>query len=158
MISPATCIQLIKDKAAKLLHGSKYLQGNYDVPIGSYLDVGSPLYSLYKVYLQTTLLSTMENHFSANTQLEQEVVLIITLYPLGMLEFLEDLDRDLMALSLHQPLIHSTLMFPPSAPSTPSASSSPSTTKELMVVECVEAHWTGHDGHATATKSLCYIH
>ena len=110
----------------------------------------SPLYALYKAFLQCHHLATLVSTNTANTHYalckqilrsileELEGDLFLAMYQLEMLAFANDVEwycKDLSNTS-------STL-----TPNMHIASSSPLSDKELQAVEQSEAHWTSNFGH-----------
>ena len=77
----------------------------FALSIDSFLDIGSPLYALQRAYLKNSHLRLMSTNISPSPQqtilsclirevyLEIEGSLVMAMYQLGMLEFLEDIDR-----------------------------------------------------------------
>ena len=77
----------------------------FALSIDSFLDIGSPLYALQRAYLKNSHLCLMSTNISPSPQqtilsrliqevyLEIEGSLVMAMYQLGMLEFLEDIDR-----------------------------------------------------------------
>ena len=77
----------------------------FALSIDSFLDIGSPLYALQCAYLKNSHLCLMSTNVSPSPQqtvlsrlihevyLEIEGFLVMAMYQLGMLEFLEDIDR-----------------------------------------------------------------
>ena len=91
---------------------SEYLRSpTFALSIDSFLDIGSPLYALRHAYLKNSHLRLMSTNISPSPQqtvlsrliqevyLEIEGSLVMAMYQLGMLEFLEDIDRYLLELS-----------------------------------------------------------
>ena len=85
---------------------SDYLRSPaFALSIDSFLDFGSPLYALQRTYLKNSHLHLMSTNISPSPQqtvlshlirevyLEIEGSLVMAMYQLGMLEFLEDIDR-----------------------------------------------------------------
>ena len=85
---------------------SDYLRSPaFALSIDSFLDIGSPLYALRRAYLKNSHLCLMSTNISPSPQqtvlsrlireiyLEIEGSLVMAMYQLGMLEFLEDIDR-----------------------------------------------------------------
>ena len=83
----------------------------FALSIDSFLDIGSPLYALRRAYLKNSHLRLMSTNISLSPQqtvlsrlirevyLEIEGSLVMAMYQLGMLEFLEDIDRYMLELS-----------------------------------------------------------
>ena len=83
----------------------------FALSIDSFLDIGSPLYALRRAYLKNSHLRLMSTNISPSPQqtvlsrliqevyLEIEGFLVMAMYQLGMLEFLEDIDRYMLELS-----------------------------------------------------------
>ena len=111
--------------------------------------MGSPLYALYKAFLQchclTTLIftNTTNAHHALCKQIlrsiykELEGDLFLAMYQLGMPTFADDVEHYCRELSDTSPTL---------AHNTPTASSSPLTDEELQAVEHSEAHWTSNFG------------
>ena len=109
--------------------------------------MGSPLYALYKAFLQchhlTTLVST--NTTNANHALYKQILhsihkeleedLFLAMYQLGMPAFANDVEWYCRELSDASPTL---------APNTPTASFSPLFDEELQAIEHSQAHWTGN--------------
>ena len=107
----------------------------------------SPLYALYKAFLQchrlTTLVSTNTTNahhalykqilYSIHKELEED--LFLAMYQLGMPVFTDDVEWYCRELSDASPTL---------ALNTPTASSSSLSDEELQAIECSEAHWTGN--------------
>ena len=113
------------------------------------MDIGSPLYALYKAFLQCHCLATLvstnttDAHHALCKQIlhsihkELEGDLFLAMCQLGMPAFANDIKHYCRELSDTSPTL---------APNTPTASSSPLTDEELQAVEHSEAHWTGNFG------------
>jgi hypothetical protein len=96
---------------------TKYLRDKpFALPIDAFLDVGSPLYTLRQAFLQNScllpLLSGMSplsfsRHGTTEIIHDVEESLIITMYQLGMLEFLQDVDRYIRELAEVRPPLSS---------------------------------------------------
>ena len=118
--------------------------------------MGSPLYTLYKAFLQchrlATLISTntvdahhaLCKHILCSIHEELEGDLFLVMYQLGMPAFANDVKRYCRELSDASPTF---------APNTPTASSSPLMNEELHAVERSEAHWTGNFGRTPLSPS-----
>ena len=91
---------------------SEYLRSPaFALSIDSFLDIGSLLYALRRAYLKNSHLRLMSTNISPSPQqtvlsrlirevfLEIEGSLVMAMYQLGMLEFLEDIDRYMLELS-----------------------------------------------------------
>ena len=91
---------------------SEYLRSPaFALSIDSFLDIGSPLYALRRAYLKNSHLHLMSTNVSPSPQqtvlsrliqevyLEIEGSLVMGMYQLGMLEFLEDIDKYMLELS-----------------------------------------------------------
>ena len=126
--------------------------------LDTHMDIGSPLYALYKIFLQVERLETLYAISTSITQmdlwatlvcsikdnLEGEILLV--LQQLGMPEFIANVERYLWEIAPN--------VVPPP---TPSASSSPLGSEEQRLVETMEANWLGHDGTTPLTPSHpCY--
>ena len=105
------------------------------IPIGAHLDLASPLYALYKTYLQVSRLNQVAHDLQNSNALPLIISTIrdirhdalgeicIALHQLGMQDFLTDLDRFVKE-------NHAALRMPPpvfGTSSTPSTSSNPTT-------------------------------
>lgn len=127
--------------------------------LDAHMDVGSPLYSLYKAFLQIAHLDTLYTLHTSITQidlwatvvrnvkenLEEEILL--TLQQLSMADFLIDVEHYLWEIAPN--IVYE--------PSTPSASSSPLRSEEQRLVETMEQNWRGHDGSLPLIPSHpCY--
>ena len=124
------------------------------------MDIGSPLYALYKIFLQVEHLDALYTLSTSVTQidlwatmvhsikdnLEGEILLV--LQQLGMPEFIADVERYLWQITLN--VVH--------PPTTPSASSSPLGSEEQRLIEAMEANWRGHDGTIPLTPSHPHYH
>ena len=122
--------------------------------LDAHMDIGSPIYTLYKIFLQVECLEALYTISTSVTQidlwatlvcsikdnLEGEILLV--LQQLGMPKFIADVERYLWEIALS--VIH---------PPTPSASSSPLGSEEQHLVETLEANWLGHDGTIPLTPS-----
>ena len=132
----------------------------FALSIDSFLDIGSPLYALRRAYLKNSHLRLMSTNVSPSPQqtvlsrlirevyLEIEGSLVMAMYQLGMLEFLEDIDRYMMELSRrNSPDSSSSFVTAVSTRTTSStnisASSSPLVSNEERVLQRVESWWTG---------------
>jgi hypothetical protein len=141
--------------AADVQQITKYLRDKaFALPFDAFLDVGSRLYALRQAFLQNScllpLLSGMPPlSFSrrGTTEIIHDVKgsLIITMYQLGMLEFLQDIDRYIRELAeAHSPPsseYESTVSI-----CSISASSSPLNSDEEKVFLQIESMWTGGHG------------
>ena len=122
--------------------------------LDAHMDIGSPLYVLYKIFLQVERLDAL---YSLSTSIAQvdlwatmvrsikdnlEGEILLALQQLGMPEFIEDVERYLWQIMPN--VIH---------PKTPSASSSTLGSEEQRLVEAMEANWRGHDGMTPLTPS-----
>ena len=122
--------------------------------LDAHMDIGSPLYSLYKIFLQVERLDAL---YSLSTSIAQvdlwatmirsikdnlEEEILLALQQLGMPEFVEDIERYLWQIAPNVII-----------PKTPSASSSPLESEEQQLVEAMEANWHGHDGTTPLTPS-----
>ena len=122
--------------------------------LDAHMDIGSPLYALYKIFLQVEHLEALYTISTSIAQidlwatlvcsikdnLEGEILLV--LQQLGMPEFIADVEHYLWEIA--PSVIH---------PPTPSASSSPLGSKEQCLVETLEANWLDHDGTIPLTPS-----
>ena len=143
---------------------SDYLRSTaFALSIDSFLDIGSPLYTLRRAYLKNSHLRLMSTNISPSPQqtvlsclvrevyLEIEGSLVMAMYQLGMVEFLEDIDRYMLELSRRNSPDSSAsfvtaLSSRTTSSSNVSASSSPLLSDEERVLQCIESWWTG--GHA----------
>ena len=129
----------------------------FALSIDSFLDIGSPLYALQRAYLKNSHLRLMSTNISPSPQqtilsrlirevyLEIEGSLVMAMYQLGMLEFLEDIDRYMLELS-HRNSPGSSFSFvtalsthTTSSSSNVSASSSPLVSEEERVLQRLES-------------------
>ena len=91
---------------------SDYLRSPaFALSINSFLDIGSPLYTLRRAYLKNSHLHLMSTNLSPSPQqtvlsrlvrevyLEIEGSLVMAMYQLGILEFLEDIEGYMLELS-----------------------------------------------------------
>ena len=124
----------------------------FALSIDSFLDIGSPLYALWCAYLKNSHLRLMSTNISPSPQqtvlsrliqevyLEIEGSLVMAMYQLGMLEFLEDIDRYMLELSRRNSSDSSssfitTLSTCTTSSSNISASSSPLMSDEERVLQ-----------------------
>ena len=122
--------------------------------LDAHMDIGSPLYPLYKIFLQVECLKTL---YAISTSIAQmdlwatlvhsikdnlEGEILLVLQQLGMPEFIADVERYLWKIAPN--------VVPPS---TPSASSSPLGSEEQRLIETMEANWLGHDRTTPLTPS-----
>ena len=101
------------------------------VPVGSHLDINSPLWALYCVNLQnqclgnllalTTTEESIARRLSLICSIQRQIDenLTLTMFQLGMPEFLEDIDRYLRELQAIP--IHTDTSYPPPSPLSPDA-------------------------------------
>ena len=122
--------------------------------LNAHMNIGSPLYALYKIFLQVERLEALYTISTSVAQidlwatlvrsikdnLEGEILLI--LQQLGMSKFIANVERYLWEIT--PSVIH---------PPTPSASSSPLGSEEQRLIETLEANWLGHDGTISLTPS-----
>ena len=132
---------------------SNYLRSPaFALSINSFLDIDSPLYALRCAYLKNSHLRLMSTNLSPSPQqtvlsrlvrevyLEIEGSLVMAMYQLGMLEFLEEIDRYMLELS-HRNSPGSSASFvtalctQTTSSSNISASSSPLTSEEERVLQ-----------------------
>ena len=111
--------------------------------------MGSPLYTLYKAFLQchhlATLVSTntADAHHTLCKQIlhsihkELEGDLFLAMYQLGMPVFADDVEHYCKELSDTSPTL---------TPNTSTASLSPLTDEAIQAIERSEAHWTSNFG------------
>ena len=129
------------------------------IPIAAHLDMGSPLYTLYRTYLSVSNISNVvpgiigrvPSLFPTQLRTLQQTALAdlgIAMYQLGMLEFLDDLDRYLRenaaATGNPIPLIGN---FPHSPMTGPSASSSTVNENERRILDLAEVQHNRTLGH-----------
>ena len=112
-----------------------------------HMDMGSPLYTLYKAFLQCHHLATLVsiNTADAHRALYKQILhsiheeleddLFLAMYQLGMPAFADNMEWYCRELSDASPTL---------APNTPTTSSSPLSDEELQAVEHSKAHWTGN--------------
>ena len=139
---------------------SDYLRSPaFTLSIDSFLDISSPLYALHRAYLKNSHPRLMSTNVSPSPQqtvlsrlirevyLEIEGSLVMAMYQLGMLEFLEDIDRYMLELSRRNSPDSSssfvTALSTRTSSSNISASSSPLVSDEERVLQRVESWWTG---------------
>ena len=137
------------DEQTNIYLSSQLLDSHLASTLDRHMDMGSPLYALYKAFLQCHRLATLvstntaDAHHALCKQIlrsihkELEGDLFLAIYQLGMPAFADDVERYCRELS-------DTL--PTFAPNTPTASSSPLTNEELHAVKRSEAHWMGNFG------------
>ena len=113
------------------------------------MDMGSPLYALYKAFLQCHCLATLISTNTTNTHYtlckqilcsiykELKGDLFLAMYQLGMPAFTNNMEWYCRDLSDTSPTL---------APNTPPALSSPLSDEELQAIEWSKAHWTGNFG------------
>ena len=128
---------------------SQLLDSRLATTLDRHMDMGLPLYALYKAFLQCHRLATLvstntaDAHHALCKQIlrsiheELEGDLFLAMYQLGMPAFTDDVERYCRELSDTSPTF---------APNTPTTSSSPLTNEELHAVERNEAYWTGNFG------------
>ena len=127
--------------------------------LDTHMDIGSPLYTLYKIFLQVECLDTLYtlSTFVAQIDLWATMVhsikdnlegeILLALQQFRMLEFIADVEHYLWQITPN--MVH--------PPTTPSASSSSLGSEEQHLVEAMEANWWGHDGTVPLTPSHpCY--
>ena len=144
------------DKQTNTYLSSQLLNSHLASTLDGHMDMGSPLYALYKAFLQchhlATLVSTntADAHHALCKQIlhsiheELEGDLFLAMYQLGMPTFADDVEHYCRELSDASPTF---------APNTPTASSFPLTDKELQAVEHSEAHWTGNFGRTPLSQN-----
>ena len=115
--------------------------------LDTHMDIGSPLYALYKTFLQVECLDTLYTLGTSIAQIDLwatmvhsirdnlEGEILLALQQLGMPEFIADVEHYLWEITPN--------VVPP--PNTPSTSSSPLGSKEQHLVEAMEANWQDHD-------------
>ena len=128
--------------------------------LDAHMDIGSPLYSLYKIFMQITHLN---NLYSTNSSIAQialwatitrdvkehlEGKVLLALQQLGMLEFIADVERYLWQIA-------PTIVQEPSIPSTTSFPLNP---EERDLIEMMEINWRGHDENIPLTPSHPWYH
>lgn len=111
--------------------------------LDAHMDVGSPLYALYKIFLQVEQLDALYTLSTSIAQIDLwatmirsikdnlEGEILLALQQLGMPEFVADVERYLWQITPN-------VVNPPT---TPSASSSPLGSEEQRLVEAMEANW-----------------
>ena len=127
--------------------------------LDTHMDVGSPLYALYKIFLQVERLDALYTLSTSIAQINLWATMVqsikdnlkgeilLTLQQLGMPEFVADIEHYLWEITPN--VVHPL--------TTPSASSSPLGSEEQRLVEAMEANWQGHDGTLPLTPSHpCY--
>ena len=137
------------DKQTNAYLSSQLLNSHLTTTLDGHMDMGSPLYTLYKAFLQCHCLSiliftnTADTHHALCKQIlhsiheELEGDLFLAMYQLGMPAFADDVEWYCKDLSDASPTL---------APNMPTASSFPLSDEELWAVERSEAHWTGNFG------------
>ena len=117
--------------------------------LDGHMDMRSPLYTLYKAFLQCHHLATLVSTNTANAHhaLCKQILhsihkklkgdLFLAMYQLGMPAFADDMKQYCRDLSDTSPTF---------VPNTPTASSFPLSDEELQAVEWSKAHWTGNFG------------
>ena len=137
------------DKQTNTYLSSQLLDSCLATTLDGHMDMGSPLYALYKAFLQCHCLATLVSTNTANAHhtlckqillsihKELEGDLFLAMYQLGIPAFAGSVEKYCKDLSDTS----STL-----APNMPTASSSPLSDEELQAVERSEAHWTGNFG------------
>ena len=123
------------------------------------MDVGLPLYSLYKVFLQIACLDALYTLHTSIAQIDLwatviwnvkdnlEGEILLALQQVGMPEFLADVECYLWQIAPN--IIHE--------PSTPSTSSSPLGSEKQRLIEAMEQNWCEHDGTVPLTPlHPCY--
>ena len=137
------------DEQTNTYLSSQLLNSHLASTLDGHMDMGSPLYALYKAFLQyhrlATLISTntADAHQALCKQIlrsiheELEGDLFLAMYQLGMPVFADDVEHYCKELSDASPTF---------TPNTPTASSSPLTDEELQAIKHSEAHWTGNFG------------
>ena len=131
--------------------GDSRLASTLDV----HMDVSSPLYALYKIFLQVERLNALYTLSTSIAQIDLwatmvrsikdnlEGEILLALQQLGMPEFIADIEHYLWELTPN-------VVRPPT---TPLASSFLLGSEEQHVVEAMEANWQGHDGMLPLTPS-----
>ena len=137
------------DEQTNAYLSSQLLDSRLASTLDRHMDMGSPLYALYKAFLQCHRLATFistntaDAHHALCKQIlhsiheELEGDLFLAMYQLGMPTFADDVECYCRELSDASPTF---------APNTPTASSSPLMNEELHTIERSEAHWTGNFG------------
>ena len=123
--------------------------------LDAHMDIGSPLYALYKIFLQVERLDALYTLSTSIAQIDLwatmvrsikdnlEGEILLALQQLGMPEFVADIERYLWEISPN-------VVRPPT---TPSAFFSPLGSEEQRLVKAMEANWRGHDGMLPLTPS-----
>ena len=137
------------DEQTNTYLSSQLLDSHLASTLDRHMDMGSPLYALYKAFFQCHCLATListntaDAHHALCKQIlhsiheELEGDLFLAMYQLGMPAFTDDVEHYCRELSDASPTF---------TPNTPTVSSSPPTNKELHAIERSEAHWTGNFG------------
>ena len=142
------------DEQTNAYLSSQLLDSHLASTLDGHMDMGSPLYALYKAFLQCHRLATFvstttaDAHHALCKQIlcsiheELEGDLFLAMYQLGMPVFADDVEHYCRELSDASPTF---------APNTPTASSSPLTDEELHAIKRSEAHWTGNFGQTPSS-------
>ena len=135
------------DEQTNLYLSSQLLNSHLATILDGHMDMGSPLYALYKAFLQCHHLVTLifTNTADAHHTLCKQILcsiheelkgdLFLAMYQLGMPAFADDVKWYCRELSNASPTLTSNI---------PTASLSPLSDKELQAIEHSEAHWTGN--------------
>ena len=137
------------DKQTNAYLSSQLLDSHLATTLDGHMDMGSPLYTLYKAFLQCHCLSTLVSTTTTNAHHalckqilysiheELEGDLFLAMYQLEMLAFADDMKQYCKDLSDASSIL---------APNMPTVFSSPLSDEELQAVEWSEAHWTSNFG------------
>ena len=153
---------------------SDYLRSPaFALSIDSFLDISSPLYALRRAYLKNSHLHLMSTNISPSPQqtvlsrlirevyLEIKGSLVMAMYQLGMLEFLEDIDRYMLELLRRNSPDSSSFVTALSTCTTSSsnisASSSPLVSDKECVLQRVESWWTGGNTQVPLLLQFIYF-
>ena len=135
------------DEQTNAYLSSQLLDSHLATTLNGHMDMGSPLYALYKAFLQCHCLATLvstnttDAHHALCKQIlhsiheELEGDLFLAIYQLGMPAFADNVEWYCRDLSNASP----TFML-----NTPTASSSPLSDEDLQAVERSKAHWTSN--------------
>ena len=135
------------DEQTNTYLSSQLLNSCLTTTLDGHMDMGLPLYALYKASLQCHCFTTLVSTNTANThhvlckqilhsiheELEED--LFLAMYQLGMPAFADNVEQYCRDLS-NASTTHTS--------DTPTTSSSPLSDKELQAVERSGAHWTGN--------------
>ena len=135
------------DEQTNAYLSSQLLDSCLTTTLNGHMDMGLPLYALYKAFLQCQHLSTLISTNTTNVHhalckqilhtIHEELGgdVFLAMYQLGIPAFADDVKwycRDLSQASATH------------IPNTPTTSSTPLSNEELQAVECSEAYWTSN--------------